>query len=268
MKQLSPDKFDKDKKGFIYYWYGGSMLLLKDLRSEMHKHFPIELYIGLDDDFDINLGEGWIKCRAILVDSNQQHQIIGRNGFLALFLLNPNFYNIKRVKSENFSDNRYLKPTMEHIVPQIERINKFMSYPRTCEDAKKLTEELVPSLCNLEIYNRDLDPRIKRILDMLEDIPEKKISSSELAKWVNLSESRLCHFFRKEIGTTIRRYLLWLRLREAIKLILKGNSFTAAAHESGFSDSAHLSRTYRQMFGIPPSNLLKSYNSIEQISLF
>ena len=35
-----------------------------------------------------------------------------------------------------------------------------------------------------------------------------------------------------------------------------GDSLTAAAHDAGFADSAHFSRTFLRMFGIPASVLL------------
>jgi AraC family transcriptional regulator len=34
---------------------------------------------------------------------------------------------------------------------------------------------------------------------------------------------------------------------------MQGASLAEAAHASGFADSAHLARTSRRMFGIPPS---------------
>ena len=36
-------------------------------------------------------------------------------------------------------------------------------------------------------------------------------------------------------------------------LLTAGASLSAAAHEAGFADAAHLSRTSRAMFGFPPS---------------
>jgi AraC-like DNA-binding protein len=36
-----------------------------------------------------------------------------------------------------------------------------------------------------------------------------------------------------------------------------GQSWTAAAHDAGFADSAHLSRTCRRMFGFAPAALVK-----------
>jgi AraC-like DNA-binding protein len=37
---------------------------------------------------------------------------------------------------------------------------------------------------------------------------------------------------------------------------MAGSSWTEAAQQAGFADSAHLSRTCRRMFGIAPSMLL------------
>ena len=56
-----------------------------------------------------------------------------------------------------------------------------------------------------------------------------------------------------ETGTSFRAYLLWLRINLAIRAVMAGASWTEAAHEAGFSDSAHLTRTHKRMFGIEPT---------------
>jgi AraC-like DNA-binding protein len=71
---------------------------------------------------------------------------------------------------------------------------------------------------------------------------------------------------KEQMGIPVRRYLLWLRLRDAIKQILNGMSFTNATHHAGFSDSAHLSRTYKQMSGMTLTNYLKKSQFIQAIS--
>jgi AraC-like DNA-binding protein len=38
--------------------------------------------------------------------------------------------------------------------------------------------------------------------------------------------------------------------------VLAGHSLTEAAYQGGFADAAHFSRTFRRMFGLPPSQLL------------
>ena len=48
-------------------------------------------------------------------------------------------------------------------------------------------------------------------------------------------------------------YVLWLRLQAVITRVKAGDDLTDAAHAAGFADSAHLTRTCRDMFGLPPS---------------
>jgi AraC-like DNA-binding protein len=72
---------------------------------------------------------------------------------------------------------------------------------------------------------------------------------------VGLSASRLTHLFTSQVGIPLRRYVLWSRLRIAISRVQAGDDLTDAAHGAGFADSAHLTRTTRDMFGLPPSVL-------------
>ena len=50
-----------------------------------------------------------------------------------------------------------------------------------------------------------------------------------------------------------RRYLLWRKLSLAMSAFGRGGNLSEAAHAAGFSDSAHLTRTFYQMFGLAPS---------------
>jgi AraC-like DNA-binding protein len=85
----------------------------------------------------------------------------------------------------------------------------------------------------------------------------RRITLAELAKAVHRSPSRLAHRFREATGVPLRRFILWRRLRAAAEIAMQGSSLTEAAHAAGFADSAHLSRTFRSMFGIAPSSLFR-----------
>ena len=114
--------------------------------------------------------------------------------------------------------------------------------------------------------SHQIDPRIKKALGIIAKLPLKKISTSDLASQVFISESRFLHLFKDNVGIPVRRYLLWMRLNEAVKKILQNVSLTDAAHEAGFSDSAHLSRTFRSMFGLTLSEILKNNRHVQIIS--
>ncbi len=80
-------------------------------------------------------------------------------------------------------------------------------------------------------------------------------SLPDLAAGVGISESRLAHLFRRDVGIPMRQYRLALRMQEAVKQIAEGRSLTEAAYAARFADSAHFCRICRRMFGVTPSHL-------------
>lgn len=103
---------------------------------------------------------------------------------------------------------------------------------------------------------RSVHPRVRALLSMLRNGGVGDATSLEvLASAVGLSPSRLMHVFTSSVGIPLRPYLAWLRVQRAAIDIVSGNSLTDAALAAGFSDAAHMSRTFRRMLGIPPSLL-------------
>ena len=70
-----------------------------------------------------------------------------------------------------------------------------------------------------------------------------------------LKWSRLAHLFTDEVGISIRQYLLWIKMRYAAELFVRNKTLSEVAHEIGFSDSSHLSRTFTRYFALTPSYL-------------
>lgn len=118
----------------------------------------------------------------------------------------------------------------------------------------ELIEHLAPVLTGDEA-----SPRHPAVDDALRHLPSLvaagPVSGTDLAAQVGLSVSRLTHLFTDQVGIPLRRYVLWSRLRLAVMRVQAGDDLTGAAHGAGFADSAHLTRTTREMFGLPPSLL-------------
>ncbi len=137
-----------------------------------------------------------------------------------------------------------------------------------------ITKHLTPLFKALELTNQSLlnnvlltstlltnkstvaDKRIQKLLTELNQclhgdcIKPSNWRAAEVASQLALSESRFLHLFSKELGIAWRPYLLWRRMICAIQAIINNSSATDAAHLAGFSDSAHLSRTFRNTFGM------------------
>ena len=112
---------------------------------------------------------------------------------------------------------------------------------------------------DLSIYAHSASLTDKRIQTLLNDLDNCLISdclkpshwaAAEVASQLALSEGRFLHLFREQMGIAWRPYLLWRRMICAISAMMKGRSATEAAYIAGFSDSSHLSRTFRTHFGM------------------
>ena len=83
------------------------------------------------------------------------------------------------------------------------------------------------------------------------------MSAQALAQAAHLSLSQLERLFSHQLGLPVRRLVLWRRLRVALQFALAGSTLTYAAHGAGFADSAHFSRTMKQLFGVTAAASLR-----------
>jgi AraC-like DNA-binding protein len=102
-----------------------------------------------------------------------------------------------------------------------------------------------------------IDPRIDRAIAWMRGRLAGSITLTGAAAEAHLPPSRFRHLFVAQTGVSFRAYLLWARVEPAMGAGMSGQSWTAAAQDAGFADSAHFSRTCRRMFGIAPAMLVK-----------
>ncbi|MBV7533114.1 AraC family transcriptional regulator [Chitinophaga sp. sic0106] len=107
--------------------------------------------------------------------------------------------------------------------------------------------------------NSHLDGRIQQCLTTIDALAHTNtLTLSQLSRTSYLSEGRLSHLFKKQLGISVHQYILWKRLMIAVLKSREGWSLTACAHEVGFTDSSHFTRVFYKMFGIKPFFALKS----------
>jgi AraC-like DNA-binding protein len=78
----------------------------------------------------------------------------------------------------------------------------------------------------------------------------------ELAALLGLSYDRMSHLFSDAVGLPLRSYQLWQKAYNAAFLFESGRPLAEIAHATGFVDSAHLTRTWQNSYGINPSYTL------------
>ena len=127
------------------------------------------------------------------------------------------------------------------------------------EEVMRWAARAVPRFAGLTDGRAKMHPRVRKLLRELRALPpDTDTSLVSLAARAGLSEGRLVHVFRESLGIPLRPYLLWLKVQRAVVAFTTAGSLTQAAHDAGFSDAAHMSRTFRRMFGVPASELKRS----------
>lgn len=101
----------------------------------------------------------------------------------------------------------------------------------------------------------------KLIASVIDDLPRPSasVSVTDLAARAGLSVSRFSHRFTAYTGLPLRPFLRWRRLLAAASALATGEALTDAALKAGFSDAAHMSRTFRAHFGITPRMLRRLF---------
>ena len=121
------------------------------------------------------------------------------------------------------------------------------------------------ALCEMQGAPRDgdrppffMDSRIKSAVLYIENNLGKKLELAEIAHVAKVAPSFLCELFRKNMQTSVHRYILNKRLITANKKIMSGTPSSVAAAECGFSDYSNFYVRYKKRFGISPSATKKA----------
>ena len=254
------------KRASLYYWNGYDMFVGMFPNNAEHRHHVIQIQIGIEATFRLQIAGGAYDFRAVIIAPNVPHQADDHRKWQLMLHIEPDSLVGRRLLKTYVQNRRFKEIEFKIIEPLFVEIKSFVGRIHSCNCAQKLFDAVVYALLKSPVEQGPIDARIKAALEISRQMPVKKISTKAVAAAVGLSESRFIHLFKYQVGIPLRRYLLWLRLRDAVEQILNGMAFTHAAHHAGFSDSAHLSRTFKQMSGMTLTDYLKNSQFIQAIS--
>lgn len=223
-------------------------------QSSPHAHHGMHVVLAIDGEIASRLeGEPSFTASAGIVTApDQRHEIKSDACEVLLVFIDPE-------SGIGAALRRGLRGAARRISAEERRAIELQIDPRTIMDRGGVawTDALLGAL-GLEPspHRAALHPAVLQVLALARDAdPDQPPSLRELAASVQLSEGRLMHAFTESVGIPLRPYLAWLRVQRAVVAIATGAALTQAAHEAGFSDAAHMSRTFRKMLGLTPSEI-------------
>ncbi len=219
-----------------------------------HRHHALQLTVGLDRAATVETpAQSAIRGAALLIAADAEHALKPGRTALAYFEPESNF-------------GRLLAPLIgkRHIrtlpAPAAEKLRRRLSSASAWTDPAALGRGLISDLtapAAAAATGGSVDRRVARALRAIDERLNDAPDLSELAGLAAASPSHLRALFRRDVGLSIKRYRLWARLRRALTLLASGRALTDAAVAAGFADAAHLTRTFRAMFGTTPTSALQ-----------
>ncbi len=219
-----------------------------------HSHHALRFALALEGEVRVRTARQgkWSSAAGVLTAPDAEHALDSQGAELLLVFLDPesaagtSFRVALSGPVRLISDAERTALTRD-VVPQSILRSGAEAWAQQAAQTLRIPMPAAP---------RAVHPRVRALLGMLRHGGIDDATSLELlASAVGLSPSRLMHVFTSSVGIPLRPYLSWLRVQRAAISIVSGNSLTDAAHAAGFSDAAHMSRTFRRMLGITPSLL-------------
>ncbi len=223
---------------------GYSVFSEGDYKTARHSHYAIEIVCCTKGSFSIttNLSE-YTNIKSVIIPSNLPHSFSCINATCNLLFLDPlsdiGMYFLQQY-SLTSQKNIIVNP------PGLSQFHKKGGFdiPLILDSAKTN-------------HARHLDFRIAKCIQTINALTDHKLTLSQLSKASFLSESRLAHLFKNQLGISVHQCILWKKILLAALKSREGYSLTECAHYVGFSDSSHFNKVFYKMFGINPFFVLK-----------
>jgi transcriptional regulator GlxA family with amidase domain len=87
---------------------------------------------------------------------------------------------------------------------------------------------------------RPKHPELDRLLQTINAEPARKYTLDSVGRQIGVSPRHLARLFSAQVGTSLREYVLSVRLETAVGLVLSGESFHSAARRAGLRDGSQV----------------------------
>jgi len=237
-------------KDHIYFLQHGYVFTTPCIRCSLKMKFYAAILLSADREaFTVRIGEQQSSANALLIRAGTHFQFEADDiEFVCIFVepTHPAFARFRCVPASGLPLSREKFTALDAALRQ----GFAGSLGAAC--ANELFEAAVKIGVGQLPAPEPLDPRIAKSLQLMAG--QAPFSLEELAEHLGLSYYRLSHLFSQSLGISLRQFMQWRKVTVTASL-LATRSITEVAHEAGFTDSAHLSRTFQEIYGIPPSYL-------------
>lgn len=220
-----------------------------------HSHLAVHLILGLDNDIHCDISDEHIEAPGVFIAADITHTAYTERGGMLVYLFDPACRYAELI-SKNYLMGKQFETLSWDTAKKIRAAWNSSNSPA-------LADRRILELLGFPIGETTRkDERISAVLNTLrslEEIPDDIVQ--QLCSTACLSQSRLSHIFKENIGISLHRYLAWEKMRKGYVNYQKYGNITEAAMRAGFDSPSHFAATCKRMFGISFSEFVRSEKS-------
>ncbi len=193
------------------------------------------------------------------------HQLDSNNS-IQLFIYLDRESDYAKKLTEKYLSDRDISDLKDSDISRIS--SNFFKKLIVTNDCKALFKGFLTIINHLITFESPIqkDERVLKAISFIAKSQDRQFKVKDIAAHVCLSESRLRYLFKKQVGQPIQSFILWMRVLTSLNLVLQGKSLKETAYDTGFWDSSHMNRSYKELLGVAPS-VIKKYEKELKIIL-
>jgi AraC-like DNA-binding protein len=238
-----------------------------DIALYLHEHNlnrrtlgGLTFYVSLENRLSWKNADGaWLSGDTAIFPPYTPHTINGFGARVATIIVEPELLDVSDLR-----DLMARSPTEANAFSIKVRALAERIAEADFDDLRSM--DLETQLFGRRLPRRDVDCRVRHLLDDIRADPLERNSATELASGRGISPYRLLQLLNLQTGLSFRSLREWKRARAAPKTMASLASLTEAALDSGYPDSSHFSHSIRKIFGIRPRDLKAKLNDAVFIS--
>ncbi len=231
--------------------------------STLHRHHCVQLVMAVEGSISVRGagGGGRTTCDAVLIRPDAAHEVDARDATALIAFVDAHSELGVALLGRVGGELCVVSPA------------EVSDWRAALGDAGTLTAARVAPWVRNDLLRHwlpvQMHPAVELVLRHLRAQLGKSedLSLPTLAGVAGLSSSRLMHVFTESVGVPLRPYLLWLRIQHAAGALMSGTGVTEAAHQAGFSDAAHMTRTFRRMLGATPTEVVRHNTGTQGVTI-
>ena len=219
-----------------------------------------------------NLHHGWVTntCKSTKIHeiTIQFHQSLFNDELLMRKIMKP----IKNMLDRSVHGILFSKKTAFETYERISRVSKmdgmdyFLELVSILYDLSNSRNQRLLSTYTVDRESFENSDKIKKVYDYVQDNFDNKVTLSEVAKLVNMSQGSFNRFMKKRTGKTFVDYVNDVRIGYAtMRLLEKDVSISEIAFSSGFNNIANFNRVFKKLKNCTPSQYKNEFSGIKRV---